>query len=176
MEQRPKQSGEGIGRTKDSRRGMRRSRHPACVLRRLASYPRWRRPTRLGGCPGSGVDAARWRAGRFLEAVAHRMLRAADWNQGGAFRWSGLWHEAWDDCSRALDQRLGERPTEWTLPLRCGCWLFPTPPAQFRQEGATRINPCDCSPACPSRTGRRGSPRREESPRPPRAGSPCCPG
>jgi len=59
----PKSRGKGLG-VPSSRRGMGRSRHPACVLRRLASYPRWRRPTRPGGCPGSGVDAARWRAGQ----------------------------------------------------------------------------------------------------------------
>ena len=35
------------------------------------------------------------------------------------------------------------------------------------------LKPCGCFPACPSRTGKRGSPRHRGNPRPPRAGSPC---
>src|SRR5262245_61406888 len=40
---------------------------------------------------------------------------------------------------------------------------------------AIGVSPSGCCPACPSRTGRRGSPRRAGSPRPPRGGSPGCP-
>src|SRR5262245_41899998 len=74
------------------------------------------------------------------------MLGAADGNQGGASRWSCLRHEAWDDCS-PVGPALGECPTEWALPLRCDCWLFPTPLAQFRQGGchdyqSLRLLPC----------------------------------